>query len=170
MALASVTGTLLVNHYSVRAAAPVVVQSAAAPPGADAIFAALRDEHQLVVDYLKRDVDAAVSAKAEKIAAAAPEPPVRDRLKAQPSSVERSHKTDIRFMTGPKAWPPAEPPAARPDDIVYEDAATARLEPIKTGMFDLVGASFGAVLHLPERALAFRFASEEPAGAARTHP
>ena len=59
VALASVVGILLVNHYSHRAALPaVVVQPPPPPPAADAVFQALQDEHQLVVDYLKREADA----------------------------------------------------------------------------------------------------------------
>ena len=58
VALASVIGTILVNHYThATAPAPVLVQSA--PPRPDnAIVQTLHEEHQLIVDYLRRDAEA----------------------------------------------------------------------------------------------------------------
>lgn len=58
VALASVIGTILVNHYThATAPAPVVVQPAPPPPD-DAIVQTLHEEHQLIVDYLRRDAEA----------------------------------------------------------------------------------------------------------------
>jgi hypothetical protein len=57
VALASVIGTILVNHYSHSTApAPVIVQPPPQPP--DAIVQTLHDEQQLIVDYLRRDAEA----------------------------------------------------------------------------------------------------------------
>ena len=54
VALASVIGTVTVNHYSHGAAPPpVIIQPP--PHPMDAVVETLRDEHQLLVDYLKRD-------------------------------------------------------------------------------------------------------------------
>src|SRR3984957_15034983 len=56
VALASVIGTMLVNHYShSMTPAPVVFQPPSPP---DAIVQTLNDEHQLIIDYLKRDAEA----------------------------------------------------------------------------------------------------------------
>jgi hypothetical protein len=58
VALASVIGTILVNHYThATAPAPVVVQPAPSLPD-DAIVQTLHEEHQLIVDYLRRDAEA----------------------------------------------------------------------------------------------------------------
>ena len=53
VALASVIGTMLVNHYSHRVTAPSVVVQ----PPPDALLQTLHHEHQLIVDYLKRDAE-----------------------------------------------------------------------------------------------------------------
>jgi hypothetical protein len=57
VALASVIGTILVNHYS-HSTVPtsVVVQPQPAPP--DAVVQTLHDEHELIVDYLNRSAQA----------------------------------------------------------------------------------------------------------------
>ena len=58
VALASVIGPILVNHYThATAPSPVVVQPAPPRPD-DAIVQTLHEEHQLIVDYLRRDAEA----------------------------------------------------------------------------------------------------------------
>ena len=56
VALASVIGTMLVNHYSHSMTPAPVVFHPPSPP--DAIVQTLNDEHQLIIDYLKRDAEA----------------------------------------------------------------------------------------------------------------
>jgi hypothetical protein len=71
VAVASIIGTLLVNHYSHRSASPpIVVQSPPPPP--DAVLQTLHDEHELIVDYLKRDAEAFRVANGEPAPAAIP--------------------------------------------------------------------------------------------------
>jgi hypothetical protein len=101
VALASVIGTVLVNHYSHGAAPPpVIFQPPLHPP--DAVVETLRDEHQLIVDYLKRDAQAKQATTDEggpgRMATAAPavkESPTRPRV----ASKEK---------TGPRPRPKAE--------------------------------------------------------------
>jgi hypothetical protein len=98
VALASVIGTMLVNHYSHRMTAPSVV----AQPPPDALLQTLHDEHQLIVDYLKRDAETkqAVS-DAESLPQAAP---------AAHGAKEGLAK--LRVASGekaaPRSWPKAE--------------------------------------------------------------
>src|SRR5260370_31465481 len=78
--LASVMGTVLVNHYSrAPGSQPVIVQAAPAPASADAVFQALRDEHTLITDYLKRDADAKREADAARDQVSSFAPAVEDR-------------------------------------------------------------------------------------------
>ena len=101
VALASVIGTVIVNHYSHGAAPPpVIVQPPPHPP--DAVVETLRDEHQLIIDYLKRDAQAKQATTDEggpgRTATAAPavkEGPTRPRV----ASTEK---------TGPRPRPKAE--------------------------------------------------------------
>ena len=101
VALASVIGTVIVNHYSHGAAPPpVIVQPPPHLP--DAVVETLRDEHQLIIDYLKRDAQAKQATTDEggpgRTATAAPavkETPTRPRV----ASTEK---------TGPRPRPKAE--------------------------------------------------------------
>ena len=101
VALASVIGTVIVNHYSHGAAPPPVILQP--PPHLpDAVVEALRDEHQLIVDYLKRDAQAKQATADEggpgRTATPAPavkEAPTRPRV----ASTEK---------TGPRPRPKAE--------------------------------------------------------------
>ena len=105
VALASVIGTILVNHYSHLAApASVVVQQPAPPP--DAILQTLHDEHQLIVDYLKRDAEArqAMTDK-ESLARAAP---------AAPAAKDAPAKPRVAFVEKPMPRP--RPKAEKPQD------------------------------------------------------
>jgi hypothetical protein len=55
--LASVIGTILVNHYSRQPISPPVVVQATPPASAEAMFQTLRDEQVLIADYLRRDAE-----------------------------------------------------------------------------------------------------------------
>jgi hypothetical protein len=86
VALASVLGAMLVGQYNrAPASSPIIVQ---APPEEQRMAQALSDEHELIVDYLKRDAEAnrAVSptggdAPAEKkLATVAEERPAKARF------------------------------------------------------------------------------------------
>ena len=85
VAIASVIGTLLVNHYSHRSASPpIVVQPPPPPP--DPMLQTLHDEHELTVDYLKRDAEALRVANAGQDNAPAATPPT-SAVKVRPQKV-----------------------------------------------------------------------------------
>lgn len=93
VALASVIGTMLVNHYTQRAApAPVVVEQRPSPP--EAIVQTLHDEHQLIIDYLKRDAEAR-EAMSEK----------RSQSRAEPAASAAKEGPAKRVASGEKATP-----------------------------------------------------------------
>jgi hypothetical protein len=161
VALASVIGTLIINHYGVRLVSPVVVESPPPPAGADALLEALRDERQLVVDYLKRDADAAASSKVEKAAIDPPPPPARERpAKVRLAAFEKPQVVAAAPTAAPKSEP-ALAPGLDEDRPGYDDILSPPAEPRGHGMFDRVRASVGALVHLPERALAFRFPGDD---------
>jgi hypothetical protein len=125
VALASVIGTVLVNHYSHGTAPqPIIVQPP--PHPLDAVVETLRDEHQLIVDYLKRDAQAKQATTDEggpgRTATAAPavkEGPTRPRVaskeKTGPRPRPKAETVQDPLPLGPDlASPPApeSPPAA----------------------------------------------------------
>jgi hypothetical protein len=108
VALASVIGTMLVNHYSQQPASPSVVLQAPPPAAREAMFQTLRDEHELIVDYLRRDADAQHAAGAS-----------RDRAQpAAPAIEDRPNK--VRLVSAEKAAPRPPPRPA------FEKQSTAR--------------------------------------------
>ncbi len=91
VALASVIGTMLVNHYSRQPASPSIVVQAPPPAAREAMFQTLRDEHELIVDYLRRDADAQHAADASRDRAPPAAPAVEDRPnKVRPVSAEKA--------------------------------------------------------------------------------
>ena len=57
VALASVVGTLVVNHYARQPASPSVVVQAQPSASEDAIAQSLREEHELIASFVKRSQD-----------------------------------------------------------------------------------------------------------------
>lgn len=103
--LASVIGTMLVNHYSHRTApAAVVVQPPPAPP--DAILQSLHDEHQLIIDYLKRDAEAKQAMSDEG-------GPART---APAASATSDGQANLRVASRAKAAPRPRPKAEKAQD------------------------------------------------------
>ena len=100
VALASVIGTMLVNHYSRQAASPSVIVQEPPPPAArDAMFQTLHDEHELIVDYLRRDADAQHAAGAARDRAPLAAPAVEDR----PNKVRLGFSREGLAAPAPKA-------------------------------------------------------------------
>jgi hypothetical protein len=124
VALASVIGTILINHYTQRTApAPIVVQPQSSPP--EAIVQILHDEHQLIIDYLRRDAEAkeatsdeARPARAAPAAPGAGDSPARPRVafreRAGPRPRPKSEKAQDPLPLGPDLanLPAPEPPHA----------------------------------------------------------
>ena len=91
VALASVIGTMLVNHYSHSMTPPPVVFQPPLPP--DAIVQTLNDEHQLIIDYLRRDAEArqVMSDEGSQGRAGPPAPAAKDvPAKARVASGEKA--------------------------------------------------------------------------------
>ena len=166
--LASVIGTVLVNHYSRQPASPSVVVQAPPPAAREAMFQTLRDEHELIVDYLRRDADAQHAAEAARDRPPPAAPPVEDR------------PNKVRLVSAEKAAPRPPPRPAFEKVIAPRDpellapvlAVTAtplpRPEPAAAkaagsgGVVDSVRDWIVNVSLAPARALAPRFFSDRP--------
>jgi hypothetical protein len=109
VALASVIGTMLVNHYSRQPASPSVVVQAPPPAAREAMFQTLRDEHELIVDYLRRDAEAQRAADAS-----------RDRTQPAVSAVE-DRPNKVRLISAEKAAPRPPPRPASEKAIAAHD-------------------------------------------------
>jgi hypothetical protein len=167
--LASVIGTVLVNHYSRQPASqPVIVQ--ASPASADAVFQALRDEHTLITDYLKRDADA--KRDADSIRGPAPPlapvaPVVEDRsIKIRPASVEKAALRPPPKPAPEKKIAARDPEPPPPDLAIVAPPAraefievTAKVDP---GVVGTVRDWIDNVSALPARALALRPFGQPP--------
>jgi hypothetical protein len=164
VALASVIGTMLVNHYSRQPASPsVVVQAPQPPASAEAVLQTLHEEHELIVDYLRRDADAALVRgspaapavedrpnKVRTVSAerATPRPPPRPAPEKQIAARDPEPLAPVLLVTA-APLPPAEPAAARP----------AR----SAGVVDTVRDWAFNISALPGRALALRLFDDPPA-------
>ena len=152
--LASVIGTVLVNHYSHRMApASVVVQPLPAPP--DAILQSLHDEHQLIINYLKRDAEAkqAMSdeggpARTAPAGPAANDGPARLRATSREKAAPRLRQKAKKAQDPPPLGPdlaslpaPDSPPVAA--GLIAEGSNVARA----------IGGLVGATWQYPGRAL-----------------
>ncbi len=63
VALASVIGTLVINHYGRQPALPSVVVQAQPSASENAIAQSLRDEHELIASFVKRTQDGEINDK-----------------------------------------------------------------------------------------------------------
>jgi len=163
VALASVIGTMLVNHYSRQPISPPVVVQATPPASAEAMFQTLRDEQVLIADYLRRDADAKRDADVARDRGPSA---VEDRLnKARPVSAEKA-------APRPPVKPPEKMIAAR-DSAPLELAPAvvappARAEPGEApaakhaGVVDTVRDWIVNVSEAPARALAPRLFDDPP--------
>jgi len=170
VALASVIGTMLVNYYSRHPASPsVLVQAAQPPASAEAVLQTLHDEHALIVDYLKRDVDAkrdveaaldrgssgppAGEDRASKIRTvsaewAAPLPPLRPAHERQIAVHDPELLAPVLAVTAAPLPPPAKSVAAK-------SAGSA-------GVVDTVREWAVNVSALPSQVLALRLFDSRP--------
>jgi hypothetical protein len=163
--LASVIGTLLVNQYARRAPAPAVVVQP--PPPADDVFQALRDEHQLIVDYLKRDIEA-------KPAAPQPATPAKPRP-AKAAAEKLAPRSPARPVPAKAIEPGDDPPLAPDFASVPAPAPILAALPApsyqilaadvlagSSGMVDAVRGWAFAAADMPRRAFADRFVGDPP--------
>lgn len=153
VALASVIGTILVNHYThATAPAPVVVQPA--PPPDDAIVQTLHEEHQLIVDYLKRDAEAkeAVSDEGSGARRAPASVAAKDGLAKPRLAQEKAARRARPKVESAQAPLPPEPDLASlpaPDSLPLGAGLIAEGSNMASAMGGLVTAAW----HYPARAL-----------------
>ena len=147
VALASVIGTMLVNHYSHSMTPAPVVFHPPSPP--DAIIQTLHDEHQLIIDYLKRDAEARQAMSDEGSQGwTAPAVPAKPRVasgeKAAPRMRPKVQKALDPLPLGPDI---ASPPAPKSPPIA------AGLIAEGSNMASAVGDFVVAAWQYPGRAL-----------------
>jgi hypothetical protein len=168
VALASVIGTMLVNHYSRQAASPSVIVQEPPPPAArDAMFQTLHDEHELIVDYLRRDADAQHAAGAARDRAPLAAPAVEDHPnKVRLVSTEKASSRPPPRPAPEKTIAAREPEPTQPDLAIaaapagaQSVAATSARGP---GMVDTVRDWIVNVSSAPARALAPRLFDDPP--------
>jgi hypothetical protein len=149
VALASVIGTMLINHYSHRGA-EIVVQPAPPPP--EAIVQTLHDEHQLIVDYLKRAAEAKQTASDDG-SATAPLPPAKD----SPAKRKAASWEKVASRAPPKPEKTQDPPPLAP---ALAEFPAPESRPVVLGLLDeganmagAVGGFVAAAWGYPARAL-----------------
>jgi hypothetical protein len=128
VAMASVIGTILVNHYS-RQPSPAVVVQASPPPSEDAVLQSLHEEHALIADYLKRKQEAeakrVADAEAERAPAEAATPPVVESrpIKLRLSSAEKAASRPASTPAHEKKLAVQDPPPLAPDALTVPPPA-----------------------------------------------
>ena len=123
MATASVIGAMLVNHYGRQSAAPPIVIQAQPSASEEAMVQSLREEHELIASFVKRNQEEELDAErsgsaATEVASVAPltlsvaDPPLPEpRPAAAQKAVARlAPKAAVKKKSGP-----AEAPASQPD-------------------------------------------------------
>lgn len=178
VALASVIGTMLVNHYSRQPASPSVVVQAPQPPAPpEAILQTLHEEHELIVNYLQREADlkrATDAAQSRAASAAAADRPGKVRQapveKATPLPPPRPEPEKSIAVRDPDAMAPdaasvvrparpepgaAPEPSAAPD---LSDVGAAR----RAGVVHTIRDWIVDVAQAPARAIAQRLLDDPP--------
>ena len=118
VATASVIGAMLVNHYGRQPASPPIVIQAAPSASEDAMVQSLREEHELIASFMKRNQERASDAGRPGSAAPPPlslvDPPLPEprpaaqkavaRLTPKPAARKRPASTEA---PAPQSDPPA---------------------------------------------------------------
>ena len=96
VATASVIGAMLVNHYGRQPPSPPIVIQAPPSASEDAMVQSLREEHELIASFMKRNQERASDAErsgsaATQVASLAP-PPFRSWIRRCPSHDRRRKK------------------------------------------------------------------------------
>jgi hypothetical protein len=125
VATASVIGAMLVNHYGRQPASPPIVIQARPSASEDAMVQSLRDEHELIANFMKRNQDRASDPERSEsattqIASVAPfplwlvDPPLPEpRPTAQKTTARLAPKPVARKRSAPTEapLPQSDPPA-----------------------------------------------------------
>ena len=129
VATASVIGAMLVNHYGRQPASPPIVIQAPPSASEDAMVQSLREEHELIASFMKRNQERASDAEhsgidATQVASVAPTslslvgPPLPEpRPVAQKAVARLAPKPAARKKSAPAeaAAPRLDPPAVAPE-------------------------------------------------------
>ena len=159
VALASVIGALVVNHYGRQPASPSVVVQAQPSASEDAIGQSLREEHELIASFVKRTQEREIDDKhsesvGTQVASVAPpplfvaDPPLPE---PRPAAPQKAATRIAPKAAARKRFPPAEAlaPEPAPPAIVSESPsvlapspapAQFEFEPRARPMFRLAGA------------------------------
>jgi hypothetical protein len=165
--LASVIGTILVNHYSRQPISPPVVVQATPPASAEATFQTLRDEQVLIADYLRRDANAKREADAARDRGPSAPPAVEDRPnKVRPVSAEKAAPRPPAKPQSEKTIAARDPAPPQPAPVVVAlpapaepaEAPAAKHAGVVGTVRDWIVNASGA----PARALAPRLFSDPP--------
>ena len=120
--MASVIGAVLVNHYGHQPPSPPIVIQAPPSASEDAIVQSLREEHEFIASFVKRNQERASDAErsgsaATQVASLAP-PPLSLVDPPLPEPRPAAQKTVARLAPKPavrKKSAPTEAPAPQPD-------------------------------------------------------
>ena len=122
MALASVVGALLVNHYGRQPASSSIVVQAQPSASEDAMVQSLRDEHELIASFVKRNqegkIDDKVSNSAGMQVASVAATPLSVADPPLPEPRPAAQKAVARLAPKPaarKKSAPTEAPSPQPD-------------------------------------------------------
>src|ERR1700689_1400830 len=113
--VASVIGAMLVNHYSRQPPLPPIVIQAPASASEDAMVQSLREEHELIASFMKRNQEHA--SDATQVASLTP-PPLSLVDPPLPEPRPLAQKTAARLAPKPavrKKPAPSEAPLPQPD-------------------------------------------------------
>ena len=166
--LASVIGTMLVNHYNRQPASPsVVVEPPPPAASAEAMFQTLHDEHELIVDYLRRDAEAQHAAGAARDPAPLPASAVEERpRKVRLVSTDKAAPRPLPRPAPEKTIPAGEPEPPQPVLAVAAAPAGAEAGAVTSagsgGMVGTVRDWIVNVSSAPARALAPRLFDDPP--------
>jgi hypothetical protein len=135
VALASVVGALVVNHYGRQPASPSIVVQAQPSASEDAIAQSLRDEHELIASFMKRNEERETDDRRSEIvgtqvASVAPtplfvaDPPLPE---PRPAAAQKAVARLAPKAGARKKSAPMEAPAPQPDPPAIAAEATPLL-------------------------------------------
>ena len=138
VATASVIGAMLVNHYGRQPASPSIVVQAQPSASEDAMVQSLRDEHELIASWVKRnqerDIDAEHSGSgATQVSSIAPAPlPAVDppRPEPRPAAAQKAVARLAPKAAARKKPARAEAPSLQSDPPAISSEATPLPDPL----------------------------------------
>jgi hypothetical protein len=138
VATASVIGAMLVNHYGRQPASPSIVVQAQPSASEDAMVQSLRDEHELIASWVKRNQERNIDAEhsgsgATQVSSIAPAPlPAVDppRPEPRPAAAQKAVARLAPKAAARKKSAPAEAPSLQSDPPAISSEATPLPDPL----------------------------------------